>query len=405
MDRTPGIRAVRSTWALLLASMTVSLCISGCSLVSLKSPERPLSTRDLNARILTRVYSYQFIAAVEQCADQISAAENDPDVVANTLRWKIVAAAESQRAATQIAPMMSVLDTWTLALQMKAFMSPGNAGAALFGRHQNTALAVVSELADDADALAKRLIPPGEFDRYRKFADAYTREHPLENLQFVRPSVVELWSRETRADVKLVDSLGTIPEAMADVASRLQMYSDTLPSRAMWRTQLALRESGYSRSDVRAALAQLDNRLAGLSAAADTAPDLVHGVVADVRRSVDLVLDRLDASSAALIKALDVERAALSTTVRTEREAVTGAVDAQRTAIALDAGRIADQVVRSAGEQVRHLAREVLLLLIVMFLMALGLPFAAGYLVGRARRDRIPAGGGGAPASRSEPTP
>jgi hypothetical protein len=180
---------------------------------------------------------------------------------------------------------------------------------------------------------------------------------------------------------------------MADVAARLQMYGDTVPSRAMWRTQLALRDAGYSGSDVRSALDQLDNRLARLSNVADTTPDLVHGAIADVRQSVRNVLDRLDTSSAALIKALDVERAALSTTVRTEREAVIGAVDAQRAAIALDAARVADQVVRSAGEQVRQLARDVLLLLIVMFVIVLGLPFAAGYMVGRARRGRVPAAG------------
>jgi len=72
----------------------------------LTSPERPLSTRDLNARILTREYSSGFVVAVEQCADEISVAENDPNVVGNTLRWKIAAAPESQRAATQMAPMM-----------------------------------------------------------------------------------------------------------------------------------------------------------------------------------------------------------------------------------------------------------------------------------------------------------
>jgi hypothetical protein len=374
---------------LALASTAVLLGFSGCSLVSLKTPERPLSTRDLNARILTREYSSHFIVAVEHCADEISAAESDPNVVDNTLRWKIAAVAESERAATQMSPMMSVLDTWALALQMQTFMSAGNPGGALFGRHQNAAAAVADELADDADALAKRLIPPGELGRYQKFIATYTRTHPLQNLEFVRASVVEVWSHETGADTKLVDSLGTIPEAMSDVASRLQMYSDTVPSRAMWRTQLALRQSGYSGSSVRSALEQLDNRLARLSTVADTTPDLVHAAIADVRQSVRDVLGRVDASSAALIKALDVERAALSVTVRTEREAVTSAVDVQRAAIARDAATIADQVVKSAGEQVRHLAREVVLLLMVMFVIVLGLPFAAGYIVGRARRGRV----------------
>src|SRR3981189_3325531 len=76
--------------------------VGGCSLVTLKSPERPLSTRDLNARILTREYSAHFIAAVEKSADSITPGQGDAEILANTLRWKVGATAESVRAATQI---------------------------------------------------------------------------------------------------------------------------------------------------------------------------------------------------------------------------------------------------------------------------------------------------------------
>src|SRR5258707_13670886 len=94
-------------------------CVAGCSLISLKSPERPLSSRDLNARILTREFSYHFIAVVAQCADDIAAHASDPEVLANALRWKIGAAAESQGAAPRLAPRMALLDTWPLASQMR----------------------------------------------------------------------------------------------------------------------------------------------------------------------------------------------------------------------------------------------------------------------------------------------
>jgi hypothetical protein len=373
-----------------LSSAAMILCLSGCSLVSLKSPERPLDVRDLNARILIREYSSHFIAAVEQCAADITATEDDPAILDNTLRWQIAAVGAASRAATQLAPMTSVLDTWTLALQMRDFLSEGNAGGAILGRHQGAALAVAREQAERADALARRLIAPHDFERYQKFAAQYIREHPLENLQFARAPVVELWSRQSAADAKLVDSLGTIPEAMADVADRLQIYSDTLPSLTLWKTQLALRESGYSTGDIRSALKQLDARLAKLSSAAETAPETVQSAIADVRRSVVDVLDRLDASSAALIKALGFERAALTEAVRTEREAASNTVDVQRKAFAQDIAKVADQIVQSSGEQVRQLAREVLLLVILLIVVVLGLPFAAGYLVGRGRRGPVP---------------
>ena len=372
--------------ARLFAAAAVLVCVAGCSLISLKSPERPLSSRDLNARILTREFSYHFIGVVAQCADDIAANDSDPEVLANVLRWKIGAAAESQRAATRLAPMMALLDTWALASQMQQFLSPGRAGGTLFGSRQEAALTVASELDEGAQDLARRLIAPGEFAQYQQFVATYTREHPLRNLEFVRASVVELWSQRTGAGARLVDSIGTIPEAMEDVSERIKITSDALGLQTIWRTELVLRESGYSPTDIRAALRHLDERLAKVSAAAQSAPQLVHEAVADVRRSVIDLLRQVDASAASILETLRTERAALSADVRTEREAVVLAADAERQAIARDAARIADQVVKSAGEQARYLAREVLLLLIVLAIVVLGLPFAAGYFVGRARR-------------------
>src|SRR5579863_2504741 len=117
---------------LLIAALLLGL--AGCSLVSLKSPERPMSTRDLNARILTRQFSADFSGAVEQCADDIAAQDPDPEVRRNALRWKIIATDQSERAALQLAPSIALLDTWSLAAGMKTFLSPGGAGAAIFGR-------------------------------------------------------------------------------------------------------------------------------------------------------------------------------------------------------------------------------------------------------------------------------
>ena len=368
------------------AILAAAVCVAGCSLVSLKTPERPLSNRDLNARILTREFSYHFIAAVGQCADDMGAGETDPEVLTRALRWKIAAATESQRAASRISPMMSLLDTWALTAQMRAFLSPGQAGGELFGSHQEAALALAGELDKEAQALARRLTASNEFDEYQRFVDAYVRDQPLASLEFVRPSVLELWSAAHGGGARLVDSMGTIPEAMTDVSDRLKMSSDALALQTLWRTQLALREAGYSGDDIRAALRQLDERLATASQAAEHAPQLLHETIGEVRRSVLDVLERVDSSSARMIETLRTEREALAADVRVERQAVVAAADAQRRALAQDAAAIAERVVRSSGDEARRLAREMLLLVTVLAVVLLGLPFAAGYALGRARR-------------------
>ena len=362
--------------------------LAGCSLISVKSPEKPLSARDLNTRLLTRQYSAYFIVTVERCADAISA--EDDGVASNALRWKIAAVSESERAATQLSPTMSLLDTWTFSLQMRDYLAEGAPGGTLFGLQQEKAQAVAVGLAEDADALAQKLIPPQEYQRYNNFAQQYVREHPLQSLTFVRASVVALWSRDTGADVKLIDTVGTIPEAMSNASDTMKIYGENIPPLTMWKTELALREAGYSKGDIHAALAQLDQRLGKLSVVAQNAPELVHGAVADVRHSIDEIVDRLDAASGALVTELGVERAALAENVRTEREAALAALDAQRQAIAVDAGRLAQDLVRSTGQEVRQLAREMIVLSLLLFLLVLGIPFAAGYYVGRARHRHLP---------------
>jgi hypothetical protein len=368
--------------ALLRAGAFTALLASlaSCSLISLKSPEKPLSTRDLNARILTHEYSAHFIAAVEQTADQISAATEDPAARLNALRWKIAASDRSERAASQIAPMIGLLDTWALSVQMQQYLAEG-AGRALFAAQQPLAVTLAAELAAQAKELARRLTGPDEFEHDQRFIDDYARAHPIESLEFVRASMVDLWMHDTGAQVRLVDSLGTVPEALANAGDLLRMYGDTAPSQVMWKAQLAAQQSGLSATELQSALQRLDERIAALTTMANEAPQLVKGVVRDAGM-------RFTASWGEMMGAVHTEGGTLSAAVGAERQATVQALEVERAAVAADAARIASQVIREAGEQARTLIRETLFVVIALALILLGLPFAAGYFVGRARRRK-----------------
>ena len=375
-----------STGARILACSALLLALSGCSLISLKSPERPLSPRDLNARILTRELAAQFRASVSRCADDIAASEHDPAVLANTLRWEIASVGESRRASTRLVPMMSLLDTWALAAQLQAFTAEGAPGGALFGAHQQAVRDISGNYAAESQALARRLLARRDFAVYQGFVEQYAREHPLADLTFARASIVELWSRQQGGDTRLVDSLGTIPEALADASDRMEIYGDTVPSQVMYKAQLALREAGYTRGEAEAAIRELNGRLERLTAVAESTPELVRGAEAEVRQSLREVLDRLATAG----EAVHAERVALFADLQSERAAVMAELDVQRKALTEDAARISSRVVKDTGAQLRELAAEVLLLLIVLAVVVLGLPFAAGYLVGRTRTGRAP---------------
>jgi len=370
-----GRAAARALVAILMAGVV------GCSLVSLKSPEKPLSTRDLNARIATHEFSAHFISAVEQTADDIAARSEDPAVRINALQWKISAAGTSERAASQMAPMMGLLDTWALSLQMHEYLDNGP-GRELFGAQQQHARMLGAELSREAEELARRVLVPEEFEHDRGFINDYVHAHPFESLQFARASIVESWTRDSGAQVKLVDSLGTVPEAIANAGDLMRMYGDTVPSQMLWKAQLAAQEYGINGKDVQTALKRVDERISRFSGIADATPGLVNGVVRDVRV-------RFDASMAQMLGTIHTEGATLSASLTAERQAAVEAVDAERAAIAADATRISGEVVREAGEEARRLVREALLLVIVFSALILGMPFAAGYMVGRARRSRL----------------
>jgi len=373
-----------------VTALLILLSCTGCSLISIKSPERPLSTRDMNARILTRELTTHFLEASARSTDNILASESDPAVIEHTLRWEVGVIETSREAETQLAPLMSLLDTWALALQLQAFLSEGAPGAKLFGTHQATLRGITTDYAEDVQSLAHSLLTSKELADYQSFVTGYVRDHPLQDLRFARPSVLTEWSHQKGTESSLLDEVGTIPQALADTTQRLQIYGDTVPHQAVRHSQLALRESGYTPSDLRAALARLDQRLERLTDVAESSPEMVREAEVELRATLRDFMNQLDLSVRATAAAVHSEREALFEEIHEERQALLAAVDVQRKALTADAARIGDQLVRTSGSEVRRFTRQALLLVIVLTVLLLGLPFAAGYLVGRARSPLRP---------------
>ena len=223
-----------------LAALLLLTALTGCSLISIKSPERPLSARDMNARILTRELTTHFIAANGRNTDNILATETDPAVINNVLRWEVGVIITTRNAETQLSPLMSLLDTWALALQLQGFVSPGGPGGKLFGAHQAAVRTLTDNYADGVHALARSLLTTQEFADYQTFIDDYVRAHPLQDLRFARASVVQEWGRAKGAKSSLLDEVCrelTAEDARAHVALRQR------PLRALDGNQRATRES------------------------------------------------------------------------------------------------------------------------------------------------------------------
>jgi hypothetical protein len=161
---------------------------------------------------------------------------------------------------------------------------------------------------------------------------------------------------------------------------------------SLWQAQLALDRAGFDQNSYRNALRDFDAQLAHISKLADTSPELVHEALADLRESLRLSQDRLDVAWQQMLRTVHGEREALAENIASERTNATEAFDLERARIAADAGKIAAQAVETSWRELRQLLREALAFVILLALVVLGLPFAAGYLVGRRRAPHPPSG-------------
>jgi hypothetical protein len=377
---------MRSQWSravLRTTAMAGSIMLTGCSLLTLESPVKPLPARELNARILTRDFARTFATAVASTADDIAAASGDPAIDAATLRWKINATAASRTAATQLAPMSALIDTWALTGQMRQFFVQG-AGDHLFATAQPVVQGVAIDLDERMSAIVAAVTTAGEFTRYQDFVTRYVAHHPLEDLSFRREPVLGALARESGGEATLLASVGSVPEAMSDVADRLTLYGEQVPQSARWQVELALQEAGYAEADVREILAALDAHLTRISSLAETGPEALERTTKELRIALLETTARLDRSSRALMLALHDEREALAVNFAREREAVLAALDEQRGAMTADAERFAREWTQTVLDRGRSMFREAQVELAVLLALILGLPFLIGFISGRA---------------------
>jgi hypothetical protein len=362
------------------APLLAGFMLTGCSLLTIKSPETPLTTREQEARLLTRDYAAHFAATVTHLIDDAARRDTDPAIQSQALRLKLGAVGEITRASTGLSPIASLLDTWAFSLQFRDFLATGS-GAELLGNAQPGVRLGATQLAAEADELARK-VTDNDYPRYRAFVQNYAERNPLESADLARPSVLSAWIIGEH-DKNPLRASGTVAQALGDVSDRVRIYSERVPVMSLWQAELALDRAGFDDASYRTALRDIDAQLLKISKLADTSPELAHEAIAELRTSLRTSSDRLDESWKQMLRTLRVEREALAANIAAEREGVVAAFDMERGRISADAAQITARAVDTSWQELRRLIREALLLAILLALVMLGLPFAAGYLVGR----------------------
>jgi hypothetical protein len=377
----PFLRTTLARIALFLTGMA----LAGCSLLTIKSPEIPLTAREQEARLLTRDYAAHFATTVTHLIDDAAHGSSDAALRSRALRLKLGAVTEITRASTGLSPIASLLDTWAFSVQFRDFLVTG-AGADLLGGAQSDVRLGATLLAAEADALARKAAD-SDYPRYRAFVLSYAERYPLESPDLVRSSILSAWIAEEH-DKNPLHAAGTVAQALGDVSDRMRIYSERVPAMSLWQAELALDRAGFDDASFRTALQNIDTQLARISKLADTSPELAHEAIAELRGSLRESSDRLDASWMQMLRTLRTEREALAANIAAERENAVAAFDTERARVSADAAQIGARAVDTSWREIHKLVREALLLTILLLLVLLGLPFGAGYLVGRRRLVR-----------------
>jgi hypothetical protein len=348
-----------------------------CSLITIESKDEPLSTRELNARILTHEFGTELFNIVDATADSIITQSDDGLIQLNALRWKINAVSECQNTIFHASPMYSLIDTWVFTAQMNTFFKTGN-GNSLFGPFQSEVVTTSEQLEINIKEITQSVSTRGDFSRHQQFVDEYVRANPLETINFSRESIKPAWQDFWGIDdSSAVKSVGSLPQVVSDLTSRTTSFTEQMPSQAGWKAELLLRQTGLSTDeiiDTMDSLAQLIDKMAFV---VENGPVLL-----------DTTMIRMRQEMIPLIRAIDKKWTETLFIFSKERLEITKALQVERAAIMKDLDITSQALADRAFEYLKTLIRQILIFAIIVIILILGLPFIMGYLVGKHIRSR-----------------
>ena len=359
--------------------------LSSCSLfsVDLDTGVEPLPSRELNTRILVHEFANDFSNQVEQLADSIINTTNDKDVKLNALYWKINAIGMSRQVIFQTVPYVSLVDTWTFCKQQNDFLNVGE-GNALFSEFQPKANRVAKKLETDIALIARMVSSGRDYNVYKKFVEQYAEDHPFEDVFFNRGSILtEVNAALGNADSIAVNTVGTMPEAVSDLSSRMNDYSNNIPKMARWRTQAYLYEAGIDSVDIKAVMDSINLLTSRISYIAENSPELLDSAIMKLNKELTPLVNRLDKKWSETLWKMGEERIALMESLDEQRLALSETVAEEREVIMADLNVLAKELVEQSWVHIKELIVKSLFLILLILIVMLGIPFGLGYLTGK----------------------
>ncbi|PMG55925.1 chemotaxis protein [Vibrio splendidus] len=376
--------------------LVLSVVLSGCSLLEVKldTQTTPLIQQELNARIMTREYAKMFFMRVEDSADLIAQSYPADDTLHQSyvLLWKIHAEQGLQQAAYQTSPMSALIDSWVFTAQMNQFYRQGD-GADLFAT--DDAVETARFLDQEAEKLAKGVLSSSDFKNSKVFVAQFAASHPFKDLTFrSTPAYREWLSYLGKDESQIVQSLGTMPEAMSDASDRLSLMADQTPKLMSWKAELVALNSSLTGEDLSMALESLRQTSASMQDFIENNPEYMQTLASIMSTEMQPLLNDLSDKTDQKLAMLTEERVALEKMVTREREAlvemiakerieIAGIVTSERELFTQDLDRVSQEVVVLAIDKLMELIKSVIIYFILFILVVFFAPLGIGYWLGK----------------------
>ncbi len=372
----------------------------------MQTVKSPLLT-ERQLQVTLHDYVRRFATVIEAAADEIEAQSGDPELQRRALLWKMNAIPACQSAAFDADPVIGLVDTWALVLQMKQYFEQG-AGHDVFGEWQPIASAAAEATEAQIVDIAARTVGPADFEAVKMQIEPWAQENPLRGLSFRRATISPVFAEKIDASRGLLAVAQGLEDRVDDLTDRLTIYAEALPEQARWQAQVLLEDTlGPVHGDILAAeREQVVQALAAEREAMVEALDQQRvatlGFAREERQAIlseidgqrAATLETLQSERAAILAALDLQRVETLEALRTEREATLGWLDEQRVGITEDVRLISGELIdQSADELVEVINLEFLigagaaLVFLLVLLVLLRLTGRASISLEFSRRD------------------
>ena len=326
-----------------------------------------------------------FTGLMAQAVDEAAMAATDPGERRHALVWKIGVVPALYRTLFNQRPLIAILDTWALLVQMEMYLESPEGNADL-GPGAVMVLATTKDLQGRVREIARWAVPDRDLSRVDEKVRAWAQEHPvglsLASRDSIEPYLVSLAPAEELSAFAVV---GLMSEDLAGLASRMDFLPFMLPNQFTWQAELAYIDLVDPRLDVvlsrgGQAFQQIDAMLAwlgttGLEGLAEEQRIQIMRAVSEQRTGLEATLDR--------------QREEFEAFVRKERTEIAARVTRERVAAMEDAQRFTDRATSDAARRATEMADYVLACIAIL----LGAGFVVGLAItwmGRRRRPSPP---------------